>query len=191
MCLTNGQVCTNGFGNEVKITEADGVEMMEAVHTGLKFAGREAVIRGETVQIGEQSFMSEDLLRLAKQIRRNACYKLSPDLTRKLDRIMQIVVDESGIDAAFMFEGKGTADVVTARFIFLLLAREYTSVSYPQLGAYVGRDHSDSRRGAISAQNRIEHREEYTDLYERCRASIPFQQVNGERVPADSGWKYQ
>ncbi len=106
---------------------------------------------------------------------------LMPMVLRRDDttgaEIIKAVADEFGLSVSDVKSQRRQPNLVKARQMFMLLARQFAKhLSYPQIGEIVRRDHTTVMYGANKAADRLERDEWYAAKRRRILARLAYEQ---------------
>ena len=123
-------------------------------------------------------------------VRRLGAFEMSHLPASFDDRIVNVVLEETGVDPADLFGPSRKRDVAIARWLCYLLMREFLPwMSYPDIARSMMRpNHSSVVTGVHAALERLERDRWFEDLYRRCRDhAMPPAYVEFRGGPAVSG----
>lgn len=86
--------------------------------------------------------------------------------------IARVVCDASGISMTELIGCRRQGKLVMPRQICMLLAKEMTILSYPEIGRALHRDHTTVMHSVRRASVRVKTERRARALYERCRARL-------------------
>ena len=81
--------------------------------------------------------------------------------------IMSIMEDNTGITQKTLRTNRRTFGLAQSRRVFVKLACEFSTSSYPEIGRYIFRDHT-----SVMYTERAELADEYQVIYERVREKV-------------------
>lgn len=103
---------------------------------------------------------------LEKELKDSNCH-LMTERQRTLDDLMKLMHRESGITQRDLRIQRRSFGLTQSRAIFVKLAKEYTTTSYPVIGKYIDRDHTT----AMYAE-RVALSQGYEELYTRIKKKL-------------------
>ncbi len=114
-------------------------------------------------------------------LRANVTAQLMPMVLHRDDatgaEIIKAVADEFGISVSDVKSQRRQPNLINARQMFMLLARQFAKhLSYPQIGEIVRRDHTTVMHGANRAAKKLETDEWYAAKRRRILARLAYEQ---------------
>jgi len=103
---------------------------------------------------------------LEKEVTDSDCH-LMTERQRSLDDLMKLMHKESGITQRDLRIQRRSFGLTQSRAIFVKLAKEYTTTSYPVIGKYIDRDHT-----TVMSSERTVLSEGYKELYDRIKKKL-------------------
>jgi chromosomal replication initiation ATPase DnaA len=87
------------------------------------------------------------------------------------EKIKNVIKNETGIDPTQYRHYRGE-ELVTARFLFMVMMVRYSNESYRVIGSIVGKDHSTINHAIKEVNNRCDTDRRYRELFERVNSKI-------------------
>ena len=140
-----------------------------------------ATITDKTVEYQGVSIPNGVVLRWARRIKRSSRSTIPDPLLDQMEEILSIVIENSGIDREQILNGRGKQHVVCARFVCILLLREYTTGTHEQIADFVySGSHDNAIRAMQRAIDRVGIYPEYRNLYTDCVEQMDMQRIRTE-----------
>lgn len=87
-------------------------------------------------------------------------------------RIFRLVLDAFGASEADVLSQRRASHIVKARQAAMYLMRLFTNKSYPEIGRFLGRDHSTVLHGVITCEERMSRDPGYRSMVEDLQARL-------------------